>query len=372
MARTESFRPERFGVWLHVLSEAGDAFVAERLAALPVELLVLAVHRLVLVLDLDALAVELSDAGEDGAYTEKALESVLFEEWEEFRLIARDHGTWDVLWAALVSLDRDHHALLRDAVERCAALDAECIEDNGSLYDVLTSEEMLEGDLAAERGDRRAERGHLAPADARAFLKLAATGEGATMRDPISAAYFRELSKQASSPASKTSRAPAREPAMMTRADASHDLKALAQLLADAKVTEEPGHASTPLPALLAGGPAHFDATGKAASTDRDADLLRSALAELFAVQPGLASERLEELAYLSNVLIAGSAQLGRRPRPIEALESAVHSCGVGLELALRDTRFAAPDLPGLGPVASLLARTTLDLLFRLASAKRP
>ena len=165
----EEFQPQRFGLWLHVFAEAGDEFLAERLRALPRDLLILGIHRLVLVLDLDALAVDMSQLDEDEAtYTEKALERGIYEEWEEFRLIARDAEYRDVLWAALLTLDWDHHTLVRHIVERCAALDAEYIEDNGGLYEVLTSDEMLENDLSADRADRRAASGYVAPADARA------------------------------------------------------------------------------------------------------------------------------------------------------------------------------------------------------------
>ena len=47
------------------------------------------------------------------------------------------------------------------------------IEDNGGLYEVLTSDETFEADVAGDREDRRAEKGHVAPSSAAAFLKLA-------------------------------------------------------------------------------------------------------------------------------------------------------------------------------------------------------
>src|SRR5689334_18023596 len=51
----ETFRPERFALWLRVMQEAGDAVLVQRLCELPQDLLALAVHRLVLVMDMDVI-----------------------------------------------------------------------------------------------------------------------------------------------------------------------------------------------------------------------------------------------------------------------------------------------------------------------------
>ena len=75
------------------------------------------------------------------------------------------------LWAALLALDRDHHDVLREILEKCCALSSEYIGEQGGLYEVLTSEEMLESDVAGEREDRRTAQGFIAPADARSFLE---------------------------------------------------------------------------------------------------------------------------------------------------------------------------------------------------------
>jgi len=334
----ERFRPERFATWLEVLSEAGDEFVAQRLSALPRDFLTLAVHRLVLVLDIDALTLAFSEAGEEDAdQAEKALESGLFEEWEEFRIIARNARVWDVLWAALVSLDRDHHALLPQVLEQCAAMDHEYIEDNGGLYEVLTSEEMLEGDVAGERSDRRAARGHVAPADARAFLALAKSGRELAARDAVTRAYFRQLPRaQAVAQAAESS-------------STSPALRALLSVLDEERVLEQAGAAAR-LP----------QGTGATSAQP----LFQAAVIALRARKPELASERLEELAYLANVLMAGSAREGRRLRPLEALEQAIECCTRGLrqELAQRAPSTHAE----VEAAARLLEHTQADVLFRM------
>ena len=49
----ETFDADRFALWLEVMLEAGEDFVVEKLVDLPEDLVTLAIHRHVLVLDLD-------------------------------------------------------------------------------------------------------------------------------------------------------------------------------------------------------------------------------------------------------------------------------------------------------------------------------
>jgi len=341
----EDFQPARFGLWLEVLAEAGDEFLAQRLAALPEDLLLLALHRAVLVLDIDALAVKMAELGEDAEWTEKALESAgHYEEWEEFRLVVRMPEHWDVLWCGLLALDRDHHELVRDLIERCAALDTEFINGNGGLYEVLTSDEMLENDLGAAREDRRAVLGHVAPADARAFLRLAKSHEATQERDAVTRAYFRGLA------ASRTAGHEARR-------EFAHAQQQLARLVAEAQPLVTQRAASV---AALPGSKRRVTKRAALVQATRERhgrSLFEQALAELQQLEPELAAQRLEELAYVANVWIAGGSHGGRRPRPVEALEFAVDVCSTGLDRARADA-------PGESP-ARLLARTHADLLFR-------
>ncbi|HXJ22498.1 MAG TPA: hypothetical protein VMT03_19930 [Polyangia bacterium] len=271
----ERFRPEQFALWLRVGLEAGEELLVQRLCELPLDLVVLAVHRLVLVLDVGV-------PGDQPAW-----------EWEEFRLIARDPDVWDDLWTALVSLDRDHHDRLRAILERCCAMNTEYISGQGGFYQVLTAEEMLESDVAAARDDRRAAQGFISPADARAFLELARRGTGGEQRDPITRAYFRGLPE------------PQQPSETGTR----------------------PKRGGTELAALA-------EETALAARKHRVAPLLEQAMTDLRERDPGLFAARVRELGYLVNVWIAGSKQ-GRRPRPAEALEAVLGACEAGMRAQL-------------------------------------
>lgn len=335
----DRFDSERFLLWLEVMHEAGERFVAERLAELPQELVTLAFHRHLLVLTEDALRAELSGDHDEADATEKAFENCQREELDEYQLIWRGGDGFDAVFGALVALHRDHHSLVVEILERCAAMSSEHIDDNGGLYEVLSSEEMLESDLGAERETRRAERGYVAPSAAAAFLRLArlhSTGGSLDERDPLTRAYFRELSP---SPSSAPARAPERP------APAGRDLHQLLQATGIAR------EAATP--ALLGA------ASGSTPSAE--VPLLVLALRSLAETAPAVFAERSEELAYLSNVLVAGCTVEGRRLRPLEAVEHVIATVSLGLWLASEARAGSSAS------AAAALERHPADVLFRRA-----
>lgn len=324
------FDSERFLLWLEILLEAGDRAVAERLSELPEELVTLAFHRHLLVLSFDDLRAELTAGDDEAESAEKAFESCLSEELDEYQLIWRGGDGFDSVFAALVALDRDHHSLTIDLLERCAALASEYIADNGGLYEVLSSEEMLEQDLAAERETRRAERGYVAPSAAAAFLRLARSTSTTpfTEHDPQTRAYFRELSRKPLAPSKP-------------RAGRRRDLSALIEEFGVVEARALPEGAS-PAPAE---------------------PWLVAALRVLHDSEPVTFSERSEELAYLSNVLVAASSP-ARRLRPLEAVEHAVTGVSFGLSLA------CGVRAPTAEQAARALKTYPCDGLFRWALAR--
>jgi hypothetical protein len=345
----ETFQPERFALWLRIMLDAGEDRLGQRLCELPQELLALAVHRLVLVLDMDVLAEQLAPGDEEAEALERALDTSIVEEWEEFRLIARDPDVWDDVWGALLSLDRDHHDRLRAILEACCAMSTEYISGQGGLFQVLTAAEMLDSDVAAARDERRVAEGFISPADARAFLALARRGGGGDGRDPITRAYFRALAPQKTPKprpaAAPTTQAPrSRGGELATEADVHH----LAALLREAEVlAPEP---TQPLAALT---------DGSAAKPHLVAPLFEQAMSDLRQGDPVLFSTRIRELGYLVNVWIAGGAHEGRRPRPVEALETVLRTCDAGLRTLI------APSSPTPEEALAMLVRTPADALFR-------
>lgn len=313
----EALDPARFALWLEVLLEAGDAFTAERVTSLPDDLVRAAVHAFVMVLDLDAIAVEVQDR-EDLGPANDALEAARTEELDGYLLVIKRHDGWDAVWSTLLALSAQHHRYLERLLARLCEADMEIVDEHG-LYDVLTSEEMLAEDASAEREERRARLGFVSLSDARAFLALAESGEGdPDVRDAVTAAWLRRVDR-------RTARAV--EPAT--------DLES---------VLREEGVASR-APQLPASRSGALDPVSR----------LRIAMESLAARTPAVHDARMEELAFLANVLSAGLRIEERRVRSIEAVELALEACAQGL--ARRSSR---PE-----DDVDVLAARSLDLLFR-------
>lgn len=299
----ETFDEGRFIVWLEVLLEGGDLRAGRRLAELSEDVLTLAFHRLILVMDTDSLAAHLStpsygDDDEDDVL-EKTIECALSHEIGPYLVFARKHDGWDAILNALLAFDEvDHHGCAC-LLERCAALTENDIESaDGGLQEVLSAEETLEADVAGERADRRAREGFVAPSDARSFLALAkkesieATLQTRSRRDPVTRAYFRELDR--SRPLARSDPGLAPQP-------------------------KRPGRMH-----LLEGDPR--------SPTPWRPSALQRAL-EALAVDPELYGERMEELAFLVNVLVSGAVHAEKRAyRPGEAASAVLFVVNAGLE----------------------------------------
>lgn len=356
----ESFQAERVALWLNAMVDAGDAFVAKKLSELPEEIVTLALHQSVLVIDIDLLALEMVDRHREVDLIEKALESCLYQELGQYRVIARDEAGWHAVLEAILALDQHQHELLQRILERCCDASTELIEESGGLYEVLSSAEMLESDAAAERQDRRAQRGFVAPSDAKSFLGLArqtrlAEIVEARRRDPITAAYFREKA-----PAANAASASRGAPSAGSGVASSGETSALASrqtlvgellsLLREAGVYRE---RKPPRP-LTAGD--HHEATGR----------LRGALEQLMDEGLEIYGQRVEELAYLANIVVVGCSHEGARFELEAAMDAALALCELGLEYLLaRQIVLDAEDQARPSAVA-MLRMTGADKLFRI------
>ncbi|MEZ4401481.1 MAG: DUF6178 family protein [Kofleriaceae bacterium] len=313
----ERFEPARFQLWLEVLAEAGATFAAATLAAMPEDLLAFALQQLLVVFDIDDLRQHVEATERDPDHFDKLIDGCPHEDVGSYELFGRYTDGWDALLDVVLALDRDHSALLTRVLDRCAAASAAALDEH-DLEHVLAPAEMLVADAAGERADRRAAAGYVAPADARAFLALIDQTSLAALladdaRDPITQAYFRDR---------------ARAQARRGRQTGAARLRPLAVPESTAVVPTAPPP----------GG-------------------LRRALGELAALDGAAHTLRLEELAYLANVLVAGGT-LGRRAyRPVEAADAAIAACERGLHHLSTHT---GHDL------AAVLAATPADQLFRI------
>lgn len=315
----EAFDAGRFATWLEVLLEAGAERAASRVAELSESFVAHALSSLVLVLDHEALLARLAEDDDDARRADKALESSLCEEIDGYLLVARVHEGWDAVLALVLALDRDHRALLERLLDRCVRTHRRLAEDPDELCSALSEAESLEEDALAEREDRRAAQGYVEPRMARAFLASARrTDLSPDARDPLTRAYFRELER----PHVRVAGAP----------------------------SPAPGALALAMPVPRRNGPV---ARGASAVE------VGSPLAALSASTPAELDARLEELAFLTNVLVAGAeGELGRL-RPIDAARAALATAWLGARERARRTKHDP---------AEVLAATPADVLFREGS----
>lgn len=294
----EGFDAARFLVWLEVLRESGDDAAAERLASLSEDFLALVVARSAFVLDQDGLAGLLAEDPDAEERFERLVAAAPTEEIDRYLLVAREREGWDALVAVLVTMDRDDHALVARVLERVVGPSERALLDDGIEERIDTIEE----DAAAERDDRRAARGYVAPADARAFLAAAREGRGdPALRDPTTRAVLRDQAHARGEPIARASR-----PFVVPRVE-----------------------------------------TAALAVAERRT--VRAAMAALLSLSHEDYTRRADELAYLVNVVVAGASIEGRAPRPVEAYEHVVAT----IELALDAD-------PGLS-----LEATPADVVYR-------
>jgi hypothetical protein len=343
----EVFDSNRFAVWLEVLLEAGDDVAAKRVAELSEDFAIQAISSLVLVLDNDALTARMSEGDQSAIYADKALENTLSEEIDGYLLISRKYDGWDAALSLILALDRDHRPLLVRILDRCAAMASEYVEDLDALITVLSSEESLAEDVESEREERRGQLGFVEPRAARSFLELArkpmTTDIESEQRDPVTRAYFREIER--------------RPPATVTANRGSNRLIALLNVTATG---------DSPLRALSSG-------VGESGASANESTAFVHAMRLLKEKQPERFNERMEELAYLANVLVAGAKLGNRRFRPSEAAEAAIATVALGAELEAQSRGLHKPDsaLRASGEeLCEVLGARTADLLFRMASRR--
>ncbi len=348
----ETLDMSRFAVWLEVLLEAGDEVAANRVAELDEDFVAHALSGIVRVLDEDALRQRLEEGDEDESRcVDKALESALTEDLDGYLLVAKHHDGWDAALLLIVALDRDHRPLLVRLLDRMALVDGSALDDLDELATLLTEGESLADDVEAAREERRSKQGYVEPCAARGFLALARKpltpeDHAAAARDPLTRAYFRELERHPQpAPSGRRSASPA----------GSRGLPPAVQRALD-ESSEQGGGAlaasSTPASAMSA---------------------FMDALRELSEAEPHLFGERMDELAYLANVLVAAQEHDGARLTPKAATEATLATVCFGAIVELRAAISSGVPQNALRRSPSeewarLVRARSADALFRAAS----
>lgn len=333
----EVFSRAAFVTWLEVLLEGGEDYMVRRVCALPSETIALGIHRVVLVVDVETFGIDMASADDESAErAERALDECLSLELDGYALISRGVEGWDAIVALLTALDRQHHELRNRLLEICRRASTAVIEDEGGLFAVLNAEATLEADTLADREDRRSAQGYVDPPSARGFLGLARTTPLRSLRHPLdrdiaSTRYWKTLAAPARprppSAGGRTSRG------LVTREPLEDLLEEL-----EINVVTAPS---------LAPGPADT------------VDALSSALAQLRDEDAVAHGQRMAELAYLTQVLVAGEAHHDGTPYGWQdAANEAIRMCRRGLARLYAAT----------GHEISL-REIHLDILFRWGAA---
>ena len=211
----ERFDPERFGEWVELLVDAGDAVAARIVAAMDEHLVVAGLSRYIRVFD--PAATVTFDEGEP-AEVNHHLPPNSGPECEVGGYLVHGLRTeaWDAIVALLLALETDHAERFHAVMAECRRLSNSTPEVDG-LDDLLMEPEQALHELTVDREDRRARQGYSTAADARAFLLMArrrrrpANGEPPV--NPLVAAYFRAVNDALDpSPHRPVSRRPSRLP----------------------------------------------------------------------------------------------------------------------------------------------------------------
>ncbi len=313
----ETFDRRQFITWLEVLSEAGPEVVARRFTELSEDFVAFAFHQMMLVFELVDLHEQMISDVRIGRAVETTLEANLYEEIDGYLLLARAEEGWDAVLSLVLALDRDYRDTLQRVADRCVAMTHEEVDNLEDLEGVLSAAQSLAEDVEGQREDRRTRHGFVEPRAARAFLLGACQASDVSTRDPITAAYFRELSGDPSQLPDRA-RNPNRVLPRLRRSTASAGKQ-------------------KPAPAVLA-------------------------VQELQHVGSATFADRLTQMAYLANVLVAAGTIEGRRFDLAQASQAVLNTVAYGATLEARRR-----DPTGNTTISDVLASVAADRLFRLA-----
>jgi len=320
----ERFDPEEFALWLEILYEHSEKAVQSILAEMDDELLTLGMAENLLVVDYESISLRMLGTKRfiEDDLLDKVIEGEHCLEWGDFFIISKKSRAWDTLIAVLVDLDAEAPSRVQRILQNILYITTEYIEDNGGLYSVLSSGEMLESDLAAGREERKTARGFVSPESASAFLQLAQktpveTLMAAKEHDYLTRAYFRTFYAEQIPPEKrqKTNR-------NELLASIRREMSEMFRQLKNAQVIE-----STDNPVLW---PDHVSTISDSRPLE-----LRSLFLQMAQDNPARYADCLLELNYLANVLVAAWEVDGRKMYPVDAATKTLELCNEGIKKLL-------------------------------------
>ena len=336
----ERFDPEAFLAWADMLLDVGDEFAVERLRALGDDLIVTAFMGLLRIVDLDKQVMDTSTYEKQRFLLPDSVE--MTELYGPFEVAPRREEDWDVVQRLLTALSVEDPDFLQAALTRCHLPESMVTARNESAAQL---------DAAGDRSDRRRREGFVDPVSATAFLDAARTDR---LADIVAArgydldveAWFERARRSAAEAilrpraggALRLGHGNATEVGGGTDAEVSAEghTQALAELEAVVAAVEVE-RATRPAGRLA--GPADAETA---------ATPLSLALAGLAESDPAAASQRMQEAAWLSNVLMAGARVEGNWLDEHQAVAATMATANLGLELYPDYPMSEPPGLIGL------------------------
>ena len=318
----EQFDAARFGTWLEVMVDAGVSSAVATLAGMDVDLLAAGFIEHVRVFDYAAVApfITLDGGVAPGAPFADGVRA----EIGGYVVIAKRVECWDAITAVLNALSDAPGVVFERVMRGCCRLSNSRAEIDG-LDNLLTTNEQGMFDVALGREARGDAQGYVTPAQARAFLQASRRIDlrqaAVPPRDPVTAAYFREVEAQTTpAPDGEPPPSPPHDEAEPADQHSPEGVTAIVELLQDAGVIPRPTRA------LL-----------EAPQNTQDTRALRlarihAALERAHDRDPDAYAVRNAELAYLANVITSGATIQSRPLRADEASEAVMAICNLGLE----------------------------------------
>ena len=352
--QTEVFDAERFGVWLEVMMESGPEFAAQKVMELDEDLVTLGLCRLVLVVDISDMAIRFSDEWQPvrDNLLERVMDSALNKNFDNFIVLSKNLSHWDTVCAILAELNQLDDERLTRILERCRKIAIETMEDNEGFINVLSGDEMLEEDVAADREERREGKGFVTSTSAAVFLSKIRSTPLKKIIQNQKMDFATRVYLESAAPVPVVDTASERDGApekIEERELVNLKVAAFIQTLQAADVLPSSDQ-------KLLG----YDDAG---SGEHHLPLV-NAMAHIGRTDPALYDDLMTEFSYLSNTLVSGCTFKRQKFTATQAAEAAFSVCNLGCEILLK-TDFDPEDKLPVKAMTALLEEHRLVKLFQ-------
>ena len=338
----ETFDAQEFLQWLSALLEIGDEFAAQRLQALDEDLLVMAMMHYLRIVDLDKQILDASSNEVFSLWDSLADNKELYGPYE---VGPRHEEDWEVLQPLLTALHIEARDFLQAILTRC------CLPESLLRFRDADSAAL---DAAGDYRDRRESQGFVTSETAGNFLRTAAGTDPATLAqerdyDLDTQDYFKRAVRHALREAQQSGGSSTRR---LTSQATVAERETLGPAPDDNDEVTATAAEIDALETLIA--QVEFDALSAntlriaSAGSAETANSLQLGLERLATGNPETLGQRMNEAAYLANLLMSGT-QLGQSGLTHkQAVAAVMATCNLGYEFHPAADLAQMPGLIGL------------------------